>query len=316
MSDQYAHVRNLPLLGVLTALGFTEWKPRKNGTEWAGKCPVHQPKKNTGSFSFHADGRFQCFSCSAKGKGAIDAVMAIKQVNFRSAVEVLEGLSVQVAAPSHTVAEELSNSQAVAENPPVTLTYHKYFVESRWLAERGFAPETLEKFGVGEYDNPKRQSAYKGKILLPVRRWDGQLVAYLARTKEPAEGESKYTWPKGFRKSLELFGAWQIKNDVKQLPLRIAYVVESPFAVMKFAQLGLPAVSPFGFCVSPEQANLLFQLARGWIVLPDRNKFEEVGQSVALIARGAWVKTPRLPDGIDDPERLTYDQIVALTASS
>ena len=89
-------------------------------------------------------------------------------------------------------------------------------------------------------------SAYKGKILLPMRRWkDRELVGYLARTPEPAEGEPKYIWPKGFQKSLELFGARQVREDHK-LPLRVLYVVQSPFCVIAFWQRGIPAVSPFG----------------------------------------------------------------------
>jgi hypothetical protein len=50
------------------------------------------------------------------------------------------------------------------ENPPFKGQYHKYFVPSEWLTKRGLSPETLERFGVGEYSNPARQSAYKGKI--------------------------------------------------------------------------------------------------------------------------------------------------------
>jgi hypothetical protein len=40
-----------------------------------------------------------------------------------------------------------------------------------------------------------------------------------------------------------LFGAWQLRDEERG-PLRIVYLVESPFAVMHFHQLGFPAVSP------------------------------------------------------------------------
>ena len=87
--DSYDHVRRYPLNVVLAALGFETFKYRKAGTEGYGACPIHGSKKNTTCFSFDDNGRFNCFSCSAKGKGAIDAVMAIKQVGFREAVELL-----------------------------------------------------------------------------------------------------------------------------------------------------------------------------------------------------------------------------------
>ena len=44
---------------------------------------------------------------------------------------------------------------------------------------------------------------------------------------------------------------------------------------MKFAQLALPAVSCFGWHVSPQPAEILAAIATGWIYLPDRNKYSE-----------------------------------------
>ena len=81
MSDQYESVRNLPLAAVLSFLGINvESNVRKAGAEFYGRCPIHQAVKNGSSFSFHADGRFQCFSCGAKGKGAIDLTMQVRKL--------------------------------------------------------------------------------------------------------------------------------------------------------------------------------------------------------------------------------------------
>ena len=185
--------------------------------------------------------------------------------------------------------------------------YQKYYVPSEWLAKRGFSPATLLTYEVGLYDNPKRQSAYKGKILLPVTRWkDGELVAYLARTSEPKDGQPKYIWPKGFQKSLEVFGAFLLKE---RAPIRVLYLVESPFAVMKFLQHGLPAVSCFGWSVSDEQCRILAELAKGVIYLPDRDKTRESAVVAGRLSPVVWLKMPELPDGVDDPEFLTAEQI-------
>jgi hypothetical protein len=51
-------------------------------------------------------------------------------------------------------------------------------------------------------------------------------------------------FPEGLQKSLELFSAWQLKQDGK-LPLRIVYLVESPFCVAKFHQMGLSENPPY-----------------------------------------------------------------------
>ncbi len=82
--DQYADLRSLPLVLVIPWLGVsTPWKERKGGSEWSGKCPLHEAKKNNTRFSFHQDGRFNCFSCGKKGRGAIDFTMVYRGVGFQ-----------------------------------------------------------------------------------------------------------------------------------------------------------------------------------------------------------------------------------------
>lgn len=312
MPDQYQSLRELPLLGVLAALGYTHWRTRKNGHEWFGKCPIHNPVKNTTSFSFDAEGKFKCFSCPAKGRGAIDLAMAIKQVGFREAVELLKGLptseSLSVAA---TTSQTSSENDYLTENPPFAGTYEKFKVESTWLKARGLSPSTLDRFEVFEYRNDKRRSIYNGSVMLKIRRWsDGQPVAYLSRnTGAITPDKPKYRFPQGFQKSLELFGAVQLK---KQTPLRVLYVLESPFAVMAFHQCGFAAVSPFGFSLSPAQVAIIAQLTKGVIYLPDRNKRDQIADSIERLSRFVWVKAPELPDGVEDPESLDRNQISVL----
>jgi hypothetical protein len=51
--DQYSGIRSIPLPDVLRSLGHAEMKKRAGKLEWTMKCPFHQPKKNSTSFSFH-----------------------------------------------------------------------------------------------------------------------------------------------------------------------------------------------------------------------------------------------------------------------
>lgn len=104
-------------------------------------------------------------------------------------------------------------------------------------------------------------------------------------------------------------GAHELKDGA---PHKLVYLVESPLCVMKFACMGLKAVSPFGWSVSDEQLGILQALAKGIIYLPDRNKYEDGKSVAATLAGKLWVKYPELPEGIDDPEGLTLEQIQAL----
>lgn len=90
MSDNYESIRSLPFPAQAAALGLDmqRFKTRKDG-EFYGPCPVHQPKDNTTSFSYAKDGRFNCFSCNAKGRGAIDLAKLVKSLCFKDAVEFL-----------------------------------------------------------------------------------------------------------------------------------------------------------------------------------------------------------------------------------
>lgn len=304
----YEELRAISLLSVLDLLGVqSDFKTRKGGTEHYGACPVCKPKKNQGNFSFDESGRFNCFSCGAKGRGAIDLVKAIKACGFQDAVTWLSRVSVPQTTPIS--APVLPEPISLTENVAFKSTYEKYAVKSEWLEKRGLSPETCKQFGVFQYDNPNRVSKYKGKILIPIRRFrDGELVGYLARTAIPAENEPKYLFPPKLAKHLEVFGAFQLKG---RAPLRLGYLVESPLCVMRFHQLGFPAVSPYGVSLASEQAAILAQIAKGWVVLPDADRRVECLKLVLpMLGQHCWVKAPEFQ--ASDPEHLTVQQIQAL----
>lgn len=94
VSDQYEPLRSLPfpvLAGALSVdLGL--YKARKHGSEYYGPCLIHRPKNNKTSFSYGSDGKSNCFSCGAKGRGAIDLFKLARGIGLQQAVEFLEGI--------------------------------------------------------------------------------------------------------------------------------------------------------------------------------------------------------------------------------
>lgn len=307
MPDSYANLRELPLALVLDRLGCGEFRKVKDG--WAGKCPVHGSEKNDGCFRFTDGGLWHCFSCEAKGRGAIDLVQAVRKIGFREAVAVLEGISVppRVESPQGE-APVSAQGQPAGENRVFRGSYQKFFRPHPWLEARGLKPETLERYGVGYYENPSRRSAYSGSVMLPVRRVaDGATVAYVSRNiGEVTQENPKYRFPPGFHKSLELWGAWELAGTS---PRKLVVVVESMFAVMALHQRGFAAVSPMGWSLSERQLDLLAAISRGCLYLPDRNKHQEGRAVAAAIASRLWCKSPELPEGVDDPEQLTEEHI-------
>ena len=100
-------------------------------------------------------------------EGGQEADAHYQGVGFQEAVKLLgsvEPLSRNTRPPAPSPkAPDLSPS--TSENPPFAGHYYKYFVPSDWLATRGLEARTLERFGVGEYNNPARQNPAS------LRRW-------------------------------------------------------------------------------------------------------------------------------------------------
>jgi DNA primase len=318
--DAYQSLRSLsfPSLAPALRIKLEHFKRRANG-EYYGPCPIHKSKNNQTCFSYHPDGRFNCFSCSEKGRGAIDLTKAVRQGGFRDAVDFLTvafGSNPTPRSPKEKSPVVDDSVAPTADKPlePYKGSYAKFAVECDWLNQRVPNKAIRDRFGVFQYRNDKRRSQYNGRVLVPFQDIDGQLWGYTGRDITGAEGVAKYLVPAGFPKSRFLFGAAQLKADTSRpLPLRVVYLVESCWTVMKFASLGLPALSPFGWSVSEEQAELLKPIGKGIVYLPDRNKFEDSNASLSLLSKTFWVRRPPLPAGIDDPEQLeSREQVLAL----
>src|ERR1039458_7207043 len=153
--------------------------------------------------------------------------------------------------------------------------------------------------------------------MLPVKDVEGKLYGYLGRnildSSDCPTDTPKYLFPKNLPKSRFLFGSAEIlAGTFGQAPLKRVFLVESPFCVMKFASLGIAALTPFGWSVSTEQLAILATLARGVVFLPDRNKAEEAARIVPALAQQIWLRFPPLPAGCEDPENLSLDEIQRL----
>lgn len=315
--DKYEGLRNLNPLTVLNALwvDISTFKKRSGKQEWYGRCPMpgHNPKHNTTSFSVNLDGRFQCFGCQAKGRGSIDLTKLIRNCGFQEATEFLSGCKPSPSLENKPINDSVKPDEALK---PFTGTYHQHQIKLPWLEARCPNKDIRELYGVFAYSNPARKSKYQNKVFIPLKDLEGTLYGYLIRTPEPKEGESKYEFPSGFPKSRFLFGAAELKaGRFGGVPLRYVVAVESPFAVMRLASLGVPAVSLYGWAVSEEQAALIASIARACLYLPDRNKHSEGLHTLVPLSQRIWVKAPTLPDGVNDAEYLTREQIQALVAS-
>jgi DNA primase len=311
--DNYSALRSLLFAVFAPALGIDTNRFKRKRDEWSGYCPVHNSKSNNACFNYSDTGKWHCFSCGSKGAGAIDLTKAVKQVGFKEACALLEPLvgAQPLQLPPQTEKTAPGGDSEVLR-PLAKDTWRKFAVESTWLKERIPDAAVLERYGVFCYNNPARKSVYSGRVMLPVKSADGVLYGYLGRYIGDIPGDNaKYLFPKGLAKGRFLFGADVLKSQ-HQLPVRVLYLVESCFSVMRLASLGMSSVSPYGWSVSDDQIGILATLAKGVVYLPDRNKVQESAGVIHRLAQHLWVKAPPLPEGVDDPEFATESQLKAL----
>jgi DNA primase len=306
--DKYESIRSLPFPTLAAALGLDLARFRRRKEDWQGYCPVHNSKTNNNCFAYHDSGKFHCFSCDAKGAGAIDLAKLVKNIGFQAAVELLQGISPNEQEKPHLEAPVTCDGVL----KPFTGKYEKFAKPCAWLESRIPDMAVRDRYGCFYYENNARKSSVNGHVLIPIRDIEGVLYGYLARNSaEVTADRPKYRWPANLPKNRFVFGAYQLKQ-MCNIPVKVVWLVESPFAAMKLCSFGLPALALYGWAVSDEQLSILQQVARGCVYIPDRNKRAEGIAQCGRIAAALWVKAPQLPEGVEDPEQLTKEQILAL----
>jgi DNA primase len=285
---------------------------RKSGEELRGRCPIH---KGEGTDTFHANlskNAFQCFSCKARGN-VLDFVAAMEKCTVRdAAVKLADWFSVSIgdgknppASKSAATDTTDSRGEGPAENKPLTFQLKGINPEHPYLAQRGITKETAEAFGLGFFSG---RGQMRGRVVIPIHKGKGELVAYAGRSIDKAE--PKYKLPAGFHKSLELYNLHRaaVAKDSTTVVL-----VEGFFDCIKMHTAGYPCVALMGSSLSEEQEALLSSHFTGAVLLLDGDEAGRKGTDDCLLRLGRrmWVKAAAVPEG-KQPDMLTTEEIWAL----
>jgi len=209
-----------------------------------GKCPLPSHSSKS-AYSFIVQTRKNLWSCHSSscagarngriGGNVLDFVAAMENCSLRDAAGRIVGwfdnpIRKQPVAPPRVGQPDLAE-EGQGSNPALKFALHGIEATHPYLAVRGITAETAAAFGIGFYGH---EGIMRGRIVIPIHNDAGELVAYAGRSID--DTEPKYRFPKGFRKSMELF------NLHRTAPARCVIVVEGFFDTMNVYQAGYPNV--------------------------------------------------------------------------
>ena len=285
--------------------------------------PTHKGKRRSMSFSVNFEkGIWQCFGCSAKGN-VIDLAARMEGLdpfnggNIRKAAIMLRdlfdgGAEVPARVPEvkRNVMPDVCNghdpSESVVVNAPLDFELRNLDQEHPYLAKRGFLPQTVKHFGLGFCN----RGMFKGRIAIPIRNADGQLVGYAGRLVDDravSDTNPKYKLPAPreregkrheFHKSELVYNLDRAGERLSEI-----VVVEGFPSVWWMWQHGWDnAVATMGSDCSEKQVKLIVSKVdfdgRVWVIADGDAAGEHFGQAAAgAIGRYRFVRWMRLADG-------------------
>jgi len=264
-----------------------------------GLCPFHDEK--TPSFNVTPSrGLWYCHGCG-EGGDVIKFVQKIDALSFIEAVEKLAaraGLELRYEQGGYVPGQEQSQRRRLVDAHRAAADYYAERLRGpdaeqarKFLADRGFEPADIERFGVGyspsAWEDLTRhlrgrgftdaelitaglsregsrgaRDRFRGRLMWPIRDLSGDVIAFGARKLDADDNGPKYlNTPETslFRKSTVLYGADLAKREIAQR--RQAVIVEGYTDVMACHLAGVPtAVATCGTSFGEEHIKVLRRL--------------------------------------------------------
>jgi DNA primase len=323
---------------------------KKRGANLTGLCPFHQEKSPSFSVS-PSKGIYKCFGCGKAGN-SVNFIMEIEQLNYIDALKHLAE-KYRIEWPQQEVSPEqlIEEKRRTSERESLQIVNNfaeRYFAELllndeegrtvglSYFEERGFRPETIEKFKLGyakeswdhltnaakeggynldllklgglikENEQGRVYDAYRNRVIFPIHSISGKPIAFAGRylikdPKSPKYVNSPET--PLYHKSNELYGLFFAKQAISKNSL--VYLVEGYTDVISLHQAGIEnVVASSGTSLTEGQIKLIKRFTDNVCVLYDGDaagiKASLRGTDMLLEA-GLNVKIVLFPDG-EDPD--------------
>jgi DNA primase len=322
---------------------------KRAGATYKGLCPFHSEK--TPSFHVNRDkGFFHCFGCGAGGD-VFKFLQMQEQLSFPEAVAQLAqrlGLSLPERESGGDQARDNAEREALLKIHEIAAAYFREQLAApagararQQLSGRGMTPALIDALGIGyappardaikgrllqqgfplplalrsglvvERDGGETVDRFRGRIMIPICRDTGSVIAFGGRAME-AEQQPKYlNSPETpiYSKGRTLYGLHLTKSEIRRV--RYAVLVEGYFDFAQVLGAGIGAVvASCGTALTQAQAHLLRRFTSKVILSFDP---DAAGQGAAvrscemLVAEGFDVNVAVLPAG-EDPDTFVRRQ--------
>lgn len=325
--DFRAVKREVTMVQVLKHYGLMS-QLKQTGDSITGACPIHEGKNETAFRVSVSKNCWNCFSRCGCGGNVLDFVAKKEKVSLPKAARLLVdwfNLNLEPSdrepvspprEPESRVREKKSTKQqsqsvetddSKGENKPLEFVLKNLQAEHPYLAERRLTAETVTTFGLGFC----QKGLLTGRIAIPIHNAKGELVAYGGRWPGKTDKE-KYLFPKGFKKSLELFNLNRAIAEPADKPL---VIVEGFFDCMTLWQHGCKrVVALMGSSMSAAQERLIRQYssaANRVIVMLDE---DDAGRSnrdeiAARLSQCCFVKTHVFATADMQPDQMAAEDV-------
>ena len=262
-------------------------------------CPVHNGDNPEGSCIFtdgtKSKGNWVCWTHGCEkdhGKNLIGFVKGVlqnkknKAVSFSEAIKFcLDFLNRKLEdIEDEEISETLYNINKIID----IMTYEREQIStgikretilsaidipSPYFIGRGFLPETLLAFDVGDCHNKEKQMF--NRAVVPVYDFDYNYIGCVGRSLDPENKKWKWVNSKGFKTSKFLYGLWKAKEFIEKTSTVI--LVEGQGDVWRLYEAGIKnAIGIFGSSLGDDQLSLLEELSiLNVVILTDS---DEAGQ--------------------------------------
>jgi hypothetical protein len=177
-----------------------------------------------------------------------------------------------------------------------------------WLNKKGINSSTAKRFEAGAYD---ANGFLDGCIGVRLHDLQGQPIGYAGRRLHPKQLQlyGKWKFPPALPKSSLLYNFHRLRScNPKAL-----FIVEGPWAVMRLAQLNIPAVALLGIHLSTTQQHLLRTFQRVILMLDGDCAGRNATTGIQKALNHNTKVHPVILPLDHDPDDLTDDQLSSIT---